>query len=126
MIILDLYMLKVQLHNLNKLQSYSLPSNSYISLTLGASGTTYTAPADGWVYLRKAASSTDQYDSLYNRGLNGDEELVGNSARARTDSDAPPIFIPVKKNDVFVCNYTMGGKLRYFIFVYAVGSEPQS
>src|SRR5574344_14504 len=32
-----------------------MPSNSYIDLTLGASGSTYTAPANGWIYWAKVA-----------------------------------------------------------------------
>src|SRR5574344_2114034 len=32
-----------------------MPSGSYIDLTLGANGSTYTAPANGWIYWAKVA-----------------------------------------------------------------------
>ena len=39
------------------LSSLGMPSNKYINLTLGASGNTYTAPANGWFNLMKMAAS---------------------------------------------------------------------
>lgn len=40
-------------YDMNVLSAMSMPSNKYIDLTLGASGTKYTAPANGYFMLRK-------------------------------------------------------------------------
>ena len=43
-----------------------LPGNNYIDLTLGASDATYTAPANGWLILNKAATGIGQEIRLTN------------------------------------------------------------
>lgn len=109
-------------HNrLNKLQSYSLPSNSYISLTLGASGSTYTAPADGWVALSKSSTGVNQFLALVDSS---------NALRTQSQSVASgawlEIYLPVKKGRKFIAAYSVGGSTNYFRFIYALGSEPQT
>ena len=41
-----------------------MPSSRYIDLTLGASGTTYTAPANGWVYCVGKTTASPCYISV--------------------------------------------------------------
>ena len=41
-----------------------MPSNKYIDLTLGASGSEYTAPANGWYYLSRTSTGASQYIAL--------------------------------------------------------------
>jgi hypothetical protein len=40
---------------------YWVPSDQYTDITYGASGDTYTAPANGWVYVECTTSSTNAY-----------------------------------------------------------------
>ena len=119
-------------HNrLNKLQSYSLPSSQYTNLTLGASGTKYTAPADGWVYFAKKLGA-----SWYESGLNTliDPQGSGSSVENRFtavkstgyDSAAGFNILPVNKGQVFTATYNATGNTIAFKFIYAVGSAPQS
>lgn len=98
----------------------AMPSNKYIDLTLGASGATYTAPANGWFFLRKLTSEGNQFIGLYQTEGDGVTSEVTDSL-ANHDSS---IFIPVRKGQVVTCYYTFGGETIEFRFVYAKGSEP--
>lgn len=108
-------MLSALRHNLNKLQSYSLPSARYIDLTLGVSGTQYTAPADGWFDLRKSASN-GQFIKIQ-----CELECCVNSSGYIVSG-----FIPVRKNKKIQITYTASGTTHTFRFIYALGSAPQS
>lgn len=104
-------------NRLNKLQSYSLPSNSYIDLTLGTSGTYYSAPADGWIIFGKQTTSANQAISiLKNNILHVDY----------TPATGFNLFVhsPVVKGDRFQVQYNAGGLLQIFRFYYTLGSQP--
>jgi hypothetical protein len=100
----------------------SMPSNKYIDLTLGASGATYKAPANGWVSFGKITNGNSQYI-----WINNDTTSVGYQLRA-TDGGGILLkgAIPVRKNDTFSAYYTAGGELHMFRFIYAVGSESEA
>ena len=92
--------------------SLPMPSNSYIDLTLGASGSTYTAPAEGYVFLCKASSAANQYMVLQNNSAGNLRTQIYN---------AGSVYIPVKKNDQVYYEYTVVGTTWWFRFVYAQG-----
>ena len=46
--------------------SWAMPSNTYVDLTLGASGATYTAPANGWFALHYGNTSNPVNLYMYN------------------------------------------------------------
>lgn len=77
----------------------AMPSDKYIDLTVGASGTEYTAPADGYVYASGgnlngcASSSVRYYDN----------------------------FLPVRRGGTFILTYT-NGTPSSFRFFYANGA----
>ena len=106
------------------MQSYSLPSYSYDDLTLGASGTPYTAPADGWVtFIWYGEITNNVY--LTSRKADGTLLLVANQSYTNAGNHA--MFIPVIKNQIFIINYDnmsfrpdLGNFLR---FIYAHGSQ---
>ena len=97
----------------------SMPSNRYVDLTLGANGTNYTAPADGWFTL-----SMDGVANNY-------AMLRTSSNSMRTVGASPPngttwagTFIPVKKGDTVGVNYYSAGAIAtVFRFIYAEGAE---
>lgn len=104
-------------HNrLNKLQSYSLPSDKDIDLTLGASGSTYTAPANGWVHIDKTATATGQYIALINIMTKINEIKIAVQAGNTLTG-----YIPVSKDETIRVDYTSGGKTNQFRFYYAEG-----
>lgn len=94
----------------------AMPSNSYIDLTLGAAGATYTAPADGYYVLSKRATAGGQYINLYNvtSGLS-------NGINTYYNGFVTNVSLPAAKNQVIGCDYTVGGATIYFRFVYAQG-----
>ena len=100
----------------SKLSSYAMPSTKYTDLTLGASGTTYTAPANGWVVFGKAASGAGQYINLSSGYLTN--QVVSNAT-----GNILSIYIPVYKDKTFKANYSVGGATNSFRFIYAKGEE---
>lgn len=94
-----------------------MPSNSYIDLTLGATGSTYTAPANGYVYLCKLATGASQFILLENVNAGG----LKSQMNVPNSGCAPSVFIPVKKNDQVGYSYSLGGATEHFRFIYAEG-----
>jgi hypothetical protein len=97
---------------------YAMPSNKYIDLTLGASGTTYTAPANGYFCLDK--SLTTGNGEVYMRCV---ENLLSTRFYAKSDTRAVHLFLPIKKNNTIVVTYTDAGKTNIFRFIYAEGEQ---
>lgn len=89
-----------------------MPSNRYIDLTLGASGATYTAPANGWVTIK--LSSTGGWTQLRNQS--GGALISANSL-----SPYAGMHLPVKKGDTFQVEHP--GSADMFRFIYAEGAE---
>ena len=89
------------------------PGSRYIDLTLGASDSTYSAPANGWVWLRKHVTEIGQY-----------VELAGNVADicySGRNNTVAEVYIPVKKNEMFRSSYTAAGETVFFRFIYDEG-----
>ena len=107
---------------INKLQSYSLPSNQYIDLTLGASGSKYTAPADGWYCISKKTNSANQMVNL----ISDTSSSIRIEIRSPNSDSNIYLYLPIRKGDKVVCNYSAGGATQFFRFIYAQGSAPQS
>lgn len=95
----------------------AMPSGSYADLTLGASGNTYTMPADGFLWLRKQATAVGQFMLLQNT----------TSGLYKTQKSATSVgfladYIPVSKNDIIRVEYTLDGD-SVFKFFYANGAK---
>ena len=97
---------------------YAMPSNRYIDLTLGASGSTYTAPANGWVCF---IGTTSGAGSVYLKNIPTD---ITSSEAYNGGVFYPTLYIPVKKNDTFtVYTNNCSVKADIFKFIYAEGSK---
>jgi hypothetical protein len=101
----------------------AMPSNKYIDLTLGASGSIYTAPANGW------------YNIVRRVGANGDNEryLAGETSTGLRIVECSSsswhelcLLIPVKKRDTVYIEYNATGEIKRCRFVYAQGSESEA
>ena len=100
----------------------SMPSDRYIDLSLGASGSTYTAPANGWFYVVKTSSASNQYLNIYN--TTSSWICMGNNTSA--SGQQLRVYVPVKKGDAAYVSYNMGGKndkYDLFRFIYAEGDK---
>jgi hypothetical protein len=94
----------------------SMPSEKYTTLSLGATGNTYTAPADGYFALRKAATGA-QYCTISN-------DTTGMSVtHLLTSGSSDSIYLPVKSGDVVKISYSLGGTTTWLRFYYAVGAK---
>lgn len=98
---------------------WAMPSDTYDDLTVGASGATYTAPANGWVCVQGYATSASQSISIFTssgiRSLGGAYYWGGNYY----------CYAPVKRGDTFEVYYNTNTP-DYFRFIYAVGSESEA
>ena len=110
-----------------KMAHNAMPSGLMNKLTLGASGSTYTAPADGYFYLSKTAGSDWYYaeiKALYSCG--GYYQCGGYNAWNSTYRTSPIVLLlPVRKGMVCQVNYNATGSTNDFAFIYAHGSESE-
>jgi hypothetical protein len=101
----------------NYIANCAMPSNKYIDLTLGASGTSYTAPADGYVLL--AMRNTDVYCEMR---LNAGQLRVGSNYRYDATGYSFSLSIPISKGNSVTAIYTNMSP-QTFRFVYANGAQ---
>lgn len=106
------------------LSGLGMPSDRYIDLTLGASGSTYTAPANGWFRLVKKPTATGQYIlfsqvKYYNGQKNSDMVAI----QVSSWTEPMVITIPMLKGDKIYCYYNFGGETIKFEFRYAEGEN---
>ena len=100
----------------SEIAGYGMPSGRYVDLTLGASGSTYTAPANGWFCFYKNASA-------------GAQRVIVSTTTMRTiwtavGSGTGVSFIqPVQKGEQMILDVNLGLETQIFRFVYAEGSE---
>lgn len=99
----------------------SMPSGVYTDLTLGSSGSTYTAPADGWFAISKTSAGSNQYAAI-SKILN-DVELMKIEVRGPTSGAECNCFMPVCAGDVVQVKYSATGTTNHFRFIYAEGSK---
>lgn len=108
----------INCYSRSDLSSLGMPSNKYIDLTLGASGSTYIAPANGYLFLDKAAVS-GQYIEFIVRDVNN--ILYYEYAHASGD-ESIQLFIPIERGRICEVNYTAGVTFSYR-FIYAQGDQ---
>ena len=94
-----------------------MPSSLRTSFTVGATGTSYTAPADGWfVVIFNFTSNTDNYVQVNtSAGLNFQEH-----------NDTPgsfSFFIPVARKQTIDLIYQGTIKSKSLTFIYANGAK---
>lgn len=79
----------------------------------------YTAPADGYVFVRKLSTAVNQYLKLFHvqSGMAYESMSVFSGQQLK-------LALAVHKGQVFSCAYNVGGNTMDFKFIYAVGSEP--
>ena len=112
----------------------AMPSGSYINLTVGASDSTYTAPADGYFNF-KAVGTSATNSCIVNLAIKSSAGTTVESAeRVVTSGNYGTVFVacelPVKAGDIVIISYarvafTYAGYSNLGLnFVYAEGSKP--
>ena len=97
-----------------------MPSSVYDDLTLGASGTTYLAPANGWFFIRKRAGTPgfNPFIALY-------DTTIGLAVESRPGANGEvsiQLILPIQKGHTARVDYDATGTTDYFRFYYAVGA----
>lgn len=96
-----------------------LPSNKSVDITLQASGTTYTAPANGYFTLL-GTGTPPQFCRLYNP----ENPVLGISLALTQQGIASNCILPVSKNDKIQLDYN--ATVEAFHFVYANSEVPMN
>ena len=102
-----------------EIAGWGMPSNKYTDLTLGASGASYIAPANGWFAIDKVSSDSNQQVWFTNVAA----QIRSSSPISFASDNGLQAFIPVKKGDEIYCFYTAGGTTNHFLFNYAEGDQ---
>lgn len=106
------------------LSGLGMPSSRYIDLTLGASGSAYTAPANGWFYFNKV-KGTGTFTAI----LLGENATFENTTRCevKENNQNPNCELPctfqVEKGEKVTVLYAANGVTRAFRFFYAEGEN---
>lgn len=96
----------------------AMPSNKYTALSLGATGTEYTAPADGYFSFRTVLSGSGSV-MIYNKTA----QTMGNSDHGNSGDDVRA-SVPVAKGQTCILWYVYQTQSEsYFRFIYAEGSK---
>ena len=99
---------------------YAMPSSKYINLTLGASGTTYTAPANGYFYAQGNFNNANGWFVFYNGSF-------ATASNANSGTYACYCVIPCKKGETVRADYnhspfnSTASGTPLFRFIYAEG-----
>lgn len=101
-----------------------MPSNKYIDLTLGASGTTYTAPANGYFFVDKLSGISN--GNAYIQMINSATNICFNVSVYSWSIAALRAWLPIIKGETITISYNAKGANQFFRFIYAVGSESEA
>lgn len=100
-----------------------MPSSNYTNLTINASGSSYTAPANGWVYYdARSGGNAGSFASINVMDENSNNAYAVSTC-IPTNGQHLMCFLPVKKNDVFKVYYGYVLEQISFRFIYAQGEE---
>lgn len=113
---------RIEETKVDKNSSWGFPSNRYIDLELGASGSTYTAPANGWYYLQKISGANNQHSFIL--ALKDGETATEYGALEWTTmgNNGNANILKVPKGKKVQIHYNLTGATEIFRFIYAEGS----
>lgn len=97
-----------------------MPSDSYVDLTLAPSGSTYTAPANGYIYIAKSSGASGKYISVGIKDVSGLSVIEDYNVLSSTTQNLTILF-PISKGAKYVVNYNATGTTSSFRFIYAQG-----
>ena len=107
--------------NGQEIAGFAFPSNHYVDMSLGASGTNYPAEENGYFVFSKKGSAATQWVTL-GVFVNGTQAYkVGGPLGAANGTIT--FMIPVKKGYELNTSYDLNSTTSMFRFVYAGESE---
>jgi hypothetical protein len=99
-----------------------VPSDQYIDLTYGATGDTYTAPADGWIYTRCKTFNVDAYiigEVIINTGASS--TVYGSGSTTYSTNKSLFLLFPVGSGYAFRM-FNSNLYIDVFRFIYSKGA----
>lgn len=115
----DVDLINVNNTGTSKITHYASPSETAKDLTLGASGATYTADADGYIIISKGATASGQYVQLYTTNYSV-------LSRSTSSSETVICLLPISKGQGFKTYFTAAGTTNYFRLIYLNGNIHES
>ena len=97
---------------------YAMPSGRYTDLTLGATESSYTAPANGYYFIQKKTNAAGQYFWLQNTTKD-----IALSSTGYGGGATLLVLMPAQTGDVVKVIYNAGGDLSAFRFYYTEGAK---
>lgn len=97
-----------------------MPSSSAETLTVGTSGASYTATANGWFCFSSTTASASR--SHLSIALNGVTQHLGMVVAEYTGSAGNKVFCPVAKGDSVTVYYSNTSSVEGY-FIYAEGDK---
>ena len=94
-----------------------MPSSKYLDVTVGANGTLYTAPANGYFF----STGVFNKDNGAIRLLNDSKHSFGTDSKAGK-AWSYAVFVPCQKGDQVVLFYQSIGDVK-LTFIYAEGDQ---
>jgi len=94
---------------------------------LGASGTTYIAPANGWFLVDKLGNAGQYMYAANAKKYTGADpwdysgRVYVQTSNGTHTNDSFTLWIPCQKGDNVCINYSASGNVRLFRFIYAQG-----
>lgn len=101
----------------NVIAGNAAPCNAVQFLTLGTSGDSYRAPADGYVTFSKKSTASSQYIEIM-----ADNGMRVQCLASGSGQDLS-VFLPVGKNMYFDVSYNAAGTTNQFMFIYSEGAR---
>lgn len=104
--------------NSSLIAGYAMPSSRRIQLVTGASGATYTAPADGYLF---AECDTSQYGWI----IVTNDSLKSYETSTTGATGGVCEWVPIRKGSTGYVHYYNASNVKVW-FIYAVGSESEA
>ena len=104
----------VDYNDKSEVSGWAMPSSKYINLTLNASGSYYTAPANGYIVFCKASKNVGESVTIT-------RDLFQSFASSSKTGAYITTWCPVAKGQSFKVDYSLSGDTIYFRFIYAEG-----
>ena len=102
----------------------AMPSNRHIDLTLGASGTTYTAPSNGYIGVAtQNQGATGSYQAFITVLAENNTDTLGRINLGAYSHYTGGCLQPIKKGQKFQYTYESNLSTLIFRFIYAEGEE---
>lgn len=95
--------------------SAGMSSGKYMELTVGASGSSYTAPATGWLVVTATSTDSNQYVEV-------SSSTLAYKVYAPASAESLKLSVPVKQGDLATLSYSTG-TISDLKFVFAEGTK---